>query len=190
MKKITILFGLLLFAYSVSAQKYRTALGPRFGRSDFGVSLQQKIKDRTTLEGIFSAGNREVTGTVLIEQHFPLMGKGFNYYLGAGAHVGNLKDSGGFYGGDLILGSEMKLPLLPLVLSLDVKPAFHANHTDWLTFGGGFTLRYILVKEKVERKRFGIFGGGNNDDDRRRNRRNKNKKEEPRRGGLFDWLKE
>jgi hypothetical protein len=175
---------LLLTWFSASAQKYRTNIGARVGRNDFGVSLQQKIMDEVTLQGILGIGSREVDGTLLIEKHFPILGKGFNYYVGAGAHVGSLKDNGGFYGADVILGTELKLPIFPLVLSLDIKPAVHASHTDWFSFDGGFTLRYILVKEKVEKKRFGIFGGGNRDDDRdrdRNRRRNRDKKEEPKR---------
>jgi hypothetical protein len=188
MRKLTIvLFLLLLTGYSASAQKYRTNIGARIGRNDFGISLQQKIMDEVTLEGIAGLGSREVDATLLIEKHFPILGRGFNYYLGAGAHVGSLKDYGGFYGADAILGTELKMPIFPLVLSLDIKPAIHASHEDWFSFDGGFTIRYILVKEKVEKKRFGIFGGGNRDDDRDRDRRrNRNKKEEPKRR-LFEF---
>jgi len=185
MKKYSILFLLLLLtSLSVSAQKYRTTVGARFGRNDFGVALQQKVLEEVTLEGIFAAGNREADATLLIEKHFPLLGKGFNYYLGAGAHVGSLKDYGAFYGADVILGSELKLPIFPLVLSLDLKPAIHASHSDWFTIDGGFTLRYILVKEKVEKKRFGIFGGGKDND---RNRKKKNNKNEAPKRRIFEW---
>ncbi|MDB5263208.1 MAG: hypothetical protein JWQ14_2491 [Adhaeribacter sp.] len=181
MKKYSfLLVVLLLTVYSASAQKYRTTLGARLGRNDFGISLQQKVMDEVTLQGIVGLGGREVDGTLLVEKHFPILGKAFNYYVGAGAHIGSLKDYGAFYGADVILGTELKLPLFPMVVSLDIKPAIHASHSDWFSFDGGFTLRYILVKEKVEKKRFGIFGGGNKDNDRDR-RRNKNRKEEPKR---------
>ncbi|GEO04847.1 hypothetical protein AAE02nite_25110 [Adhaeribacter aerolatus] len=181
MKKNTVLlFLLLLTSYAALAQKYRTNLGARLGRNDFGISLQQKIFEEVTLEGIAGIGTREADFTLLVEKHFPIIGKGFNYYVGAGAHVGTLNEYGGFYGADVILGTELKVPVFPLVLSLDIKPAIHASHSDWFAFDGGFTIRYILVKEKVEKKRFGIFGGGNRDDDRN-NRRNRNKKEEPKR---------
>ncbi|KAA5548623.1 hypothetical protein [Adhaeribacter rhizoryzae] len=188
MKKNTILlFLLLLTSFSAFAQKYRTNIGARLGRNDFGVSLQQKILEEVTLEGIAGVGSREADFTLLVEKHYPLIGKGFNYYIGAGAHVGTVKEYGGFYGADVILGTELKLPIFPLVISLDIKPAIHASHSDWFAFDGGFTLRYILVKEKVEKKRFGIFGGGNRNDDNDRNRRNKkNKKEAPKRR-LFEF---
>jgi hypothetical protein len=200
MKKYSFVFVLILISLSASAQKYRTAVGARLGRNDFGVSLQQKILERNTLEGIFAVGNRDATGTVLIEHHFPIMGKGFNYYLGAGGHVGTLKDHGAFFGGDVILGTELKLPIFPLLLSFDVKPAVHFYHEDWFDFASGFTLRYILVKEKKEKKKFGIFGGKDNDDrsrkkkggifggqeeDNDRSRRNKKRKNEKEQKGWF-----
>jgi hypothetical protein len=182
MQKYSLVFLFLLFSLTVSAQKYRTALGARIDRNDFGVSLQQKILERSTLEGIFAVGSRDATGTVLFERHFPILGKGFNYYLGGGAHVGTLKDHGTFYGGDVILGTELKLPIFPLLLSFDIKPAMHVNHEDWFDFASGFSLRYILVKEKKEKKKFGIFGGGKDQDqDRKRNRR----KKEPEKKGWF-----
>lgn len=163
MKKYPLVLLFVLFSLAASAQKYRTAVGARLGRNDFGISLQQQVLDRNTLEGIFAVGSRDATGTVLFEHHFPILGKGFNYYLGAGAHVGTLKDHGAFFGGDVILGTELKLPIFPLVLSFDVKPAMHVHHEDWFDFASGFTLRYILVKEKKEKKKFGIFGGKQED---------------------------
>lgn len=155
-----ILLGIiLLFSQLAQAQKYRTALGVRVGRSDFGFTAQQKIFERTTIEGIAGMGPREGRATVLVERHFPLIGKSFNYYLGAGAHVGSLKEYGPFYGADAIVGVEMKLPLFPLVASVDVKPSLHANHENWFGMQGALSVRYILVKEKKQERRIlGIFG--------------------------------
>jgi hypothetical protein len=197
MKKLPLVFLFFLIGLGASAQKYRTAIGARIDRNDFGVSLQQKIMERNTLEGIFAVGSRDATGTVLFEHHFPILGKGFNYYLGGGAHVGSLKDHGTFFGGDVILGTELKLPIFPLLLSFDIKPAMHINHEDWFDFASGFTLRYILVKEKKEKKKFGIFGGGDKDDRKNngvfgdrtdsgdKNRRKNKGKNEPRKKGWF-----
>jgi hypothetical protein len=199
MKKYFLVLALILMGVGASAQKYRTALGARIDRNDFGVSLQQKILEKNTLEGILAVGSREVSGTVLFERHFPILGKGFNYYLGAGAHVGSLKDHGTFYGGDAILGTELKLPIFPLLLSFDIKPALHVNHEDWFDFASGFSLRYILVKEKKEKKKFGLFGGGREEDRRKgglfggsreeedRGRKRNKRKNEPEKKRWFDW---
>ncbi len=175
------IISLLLVActFSVQAQNYRTAAGVRIGRNDFGFPGQQKILKKTTLEAIGTVSGRELSATGLIEQHFPILGPGFNIYLGAGAHIGHLKDNGTYYGGDLIAGAELKLPVVPLVLSLDLKPTFHVNHEEWGGVGSGFSIRYILVKEKKEKKKlFGIFNGKADD---RKSRRNKEKES----GGWF-----
>lgn len=166
-----------VFQFSVQAQKYRTAAGIRIGRNDFGLTAQQKLFKQTTLEGIAAFGGREVSATGLIEQHFPVLGKGFNVYLGAGAHIGHLKDHGGFYGADLLAGAELKVPIVPFVVSIDLKPAFHINHEEWGGIAGGLSIRYILVKEKKEKKKlFGIFNRKDSDRDDRRRKKDKDKK--------------
>ncbi|QNF31600.1 hypothetical protein HUW51_02240 [Adhaeribacter swui] len=180
MNKVIFVFLFLFTCHlSVQAQKYRTAAGVRFGGNNFGITAQQKILKKTTIEAIGAVGGREVSATGLVEQHFPLLGPGFNIYLGAGAHVGHLKDNGAFYGGDLIAGAELKLPIAPLVLSFDLKPTFHVNHEEWGGVGSGFSIRYILVKEKKEKKKlFGIFNRKDNDRDKRKSR-------DEERGGWF-----
>ena len=163
MKKLLIGLIFLIAATSAEAQKYRTALGVRASRNQVGLTLQQLILPKTTIEAIGSVGSDEFSGTALLEQHFPILGKGFNYYMGLGAHIGNKKDFGTFYGGDLLAGLELKTPLLPFTISGDIKPAFHVNHEDWFTFGGAISVRYILVKEKKKKKSFKLFG---DDDDK------------------------
>lgn len=191
-----VLFFLALFHFPAQAQRYRTTVGVRIGQNDFGITGQQKILPQTTLEAIGLVSGREVSAIGLVEQHFPILGKGFNVYLGAGAHVGHLKDHGVFYGGDLLAGAELKLPIIPIVLSLDLKPAFHVNHEEWGGVGGGLSIRYILVKEKKEKKKlFGIFNRKEDDrNDRRRKDkdkksggwfRKKNKEEPKKPGGWF-----
>ena len=152
---IGLVTGLLLLNGSVQAQKYITAAGLRIDKEAFGLTIQQRILPKSTLEGIGLIGKREVSGTVLFEQHFPIISNGFNYYIGAGGHVGNLKDYGNFYGADAIMGLEMKIPILPVNISLDLKPAFHVNHEDWFAFQGGFSIRTILIKQK--KKEFKLF---------------------------------
>lgn len=163
MKKIGVCLGLVLAFHTVKAQKYITAAGVRVSKQQIGLTIQQRTFPKTTIEAIGSAGSREYSGTVLIEQHFPIISKGLNYYIGGGGHLGEIKDRGTFYGGDLILGGEMKIPFLPVTISADLKPAFHTNHDDWFSFGGGFSLRAILIKEK--KKKFKLFGNTSNNDD-------------------------
>jgi hypothetical protein len=146
-------FILLLFSVlSVSAQKYSTALGVRFGNEHYGITAKQKLLSRTTLEGIFAAYPSQYSSTLLIEQHFPLIGKGFNIYTGVGMHLGEQKEQGNYYGYDAILGAEMKLPGLPIVISADIKPAYEVNHSDWFTFSTGLSAHYIIAKDNKKKR--------------------------------------
>ncbi|WP_439880666.1 hypothetical protein ACSX1A_16105 [Pontibacter sp. MBLB2868] len=163
------------------AQKYRTAAGVRIESDKFGVTLQQKLHEQGTLEGILAVGAREYSGTALYEWHFPLLGKRFNYYLGAGAHVGNLKDNGVFTGGDAILGIEYKVNGLPFLLSADIKPAVHINHEDWINLSSGVSVRYVILKEKKEKKSLWPFG--NKDQD------TKKRKKKDKQGSILDIFK-
>ncbi|MGY2134655.1 hypothetical protein ACW9KT_20670 [Hymenobacter sp. HD11105] len=191
--RLTFTALLTLLALGATAQKYRTAAGVRIGRDNFGVTVQQKVFERTTLEGIGLVGTREVSATLLAEQHFGLLGKSLNYYLGAGAHVGVQKNDGGFGGVDAIAGVEYKIAFVPVVLSLDVKPSVEiSNSDDWFRFPAALSVRYILIKDKKEGFLNNVFGDGNDRDDRRRQRekeqkkRDRDKKDAPRRG-LFDF---
>lgn len=179
-KRLWLMVCLLLgISVASEAQKYRTAAGVRIESDRFGLTLQQKLHERGTIEAIAAVGSREYSATGLYEWHFPLLGERFNYYLGAGAHIGNLKDSGVFTGGDVILGVEYKVNGLPFLLSADVKPAFHINHEDWIQLSSGISVRYVLVKAKKEKKRLWPFGKQND---------KKNKKRDDR-PGVFDIFK-
>lgn len=149
---LRILFILLFSGFLAQAQKYGTAVGVRFGNNHYGVTAKQKIIGRTTLEGIVAAYPNDYSGTLLLQQHFPLIGKGFNIYAGGGMHLGNHKESGGFYGYDAVLGAELKLPAVPIVISADVKPAYHLNHTDWFTFSTAISAHLIISKDNKKKR--------------------------------------
>ncbi|MFD2246873.1 hypothetical protein [Pontibacter ruber] len=179
---------ILLSIVSVgNAQKYRTAAGIRLDGKQFGITVQQKLHEKGTLEGIAAVGSREFSGTLLYEWHFPILGRGLNYYLGAGGHVGNLKDSGVFTGADAIAGIEYKVNFLPFVLSADVKPAVHINHEDWVNLTTGISIRYIIVKEKKKKKGIWPFGKQEDEDEDEGGifRRKKDKQQEEEDGGIF-----
>ncbi len=165
------------------AQKYRTAVGPRFESDKLGLSVQQKLHEKGTIEGIIALGSDEYSGTALYEWHLPLLGKRFNYYVGAGAHIGNLKDNGVFTGADAILGIEYKVNGLPILLSADLKPALHFNHTSWVDLSSGVSVRYVIVKEKKENKSWWPFGADKEDS------RKKTKNPKDQEGSIFDIFK-
>ncbi|WP_181163644.1 hypothetical protein [Pontibacter mangrovi] len=182
MTKRLLLLMLLIGGLSITAQaqKYRTAAGVRLESDRFGLSLQQKLHEKGTIEGIVQIGAREYSGTALYEWHRPILGKRFNYYLGAGGHIGNLKDSGVFTGVDAILGIEYKVNGLPFLLSADVKPAVHINHDDWVHLSSGVSIRYVILKEKKEKKRLWPFGKKADGNDRDKRKRQSKESDKPR----------
>lgn len=156
-----LLVGLGLSIRPVAAQKYRTAVGARLG-IPYGLTVQQALASRLTLEGIAGLAAREVSGTVLAEYHFGILGPSLNYYFGAGGHLGNNKDTGRYGGFDGIVGIEYKVAFLPVVLSYDFKPSVEINSDDWARFPTALSIRYVLIKKRnktIGERTRGIFRG-------------------------------
>ncbi|QJX47016.1 hypothetical protein HMJ29_08750 [Hymenobacter taeanensis] len=173
----------LLVTTAAQAQKYRTAAGIRVGGGQYGLTVQQKIFEKTTLEGLGLVSSREVSATVLAERHFGILGPSLNYYFGAGGHVGNHKDTGAFGGADVLVGAEYKIALSPIVLSVDFKPSVEFGSDDWARFPTAFSVRYILVKEKNTSLINRIFGNDKN----KPKSKEKTKSKSNTRRGLFDF---
>ena len=146
---LALLAGLLLaLARPAAAQKYNTALGVRLGSGNYGLTLQQRLTSRLTLEGIAGLGEREYSGTVLGEYHFGILGPSLNYYMGVGGHVGHNKDTGDFSGLDGIVGVEYKVAFLPVLLSFDFKPTLEFGGADYARFPTAISIRYVFIKRK------------------------------------------
>ena len=143
----------LLQPQPAAAQKYRTAAGLRSNGNNYGLTIQQLILPKTTLEGLGMVAPRERSGTLLIERHFGILGPSLNYYFGVGGHYGRNKDDGDFYGFDGMVGAEYKIAFIPFVISFDFKPTIEYGSADWNRFPSAFSIRYIFVKKK----KTGIF---------------------------------
>ncbi len=142
--------GLLLaLSRPAAAQKYITAAGVRLGGGNYGITVQQLVAPRVTIEGIAGLGTREYSGTVLGEYHFGILGPSLNYYFGAGGHLGHNKDAGGFSGLDGIVGVEYKVAFLPIALSFDFKPSLEFGSDDYARFPTAFSIRYVLIRRKT-----------------------------------------
>jgi hypothetical protein len=163
-KIIGLLFAItiiLIAAPTLFAQRYGTTVGARWGKSHFGASLQQRIEGNSTVEAMVLLNNGETTLSGLYEYHRPLLfkWKGFNTYVGAGAHYGwlnndTLKDQ--FWGLDGIMGIEYKFPLLPIAASLDFKPTYNFSYYEKSSaFQPQFavSIRYVLVTYREQEKR-------------------------------------
>jgi hypothetical protein len=142
-----------LLAQPAAAQKYRTAAGIRSDGSNYGVTIQQLILPKTTIEGLGMFAPRERSATVLAERHFGILGPSLNYYFGAGGHYGNNRDTGSFWGFDGLVGVEYKIAFIPFVVSFDFKPTIEYGSADWNRFPTAVSVRYIFLKKK----KAGIF---------------------------------
>ncbi|RIW15595.1 hypothetical protein D0X99_09190 [Algoriphagus lacus] len=170
-KALTLFFFLILSGTPLFAQRYGTALGLRLGNSDFnrtvGLTLQQRLLDRVTLEGIIQSDfSRNTTLSVLAQKHSPIISKRFNLYYGAGIAFGNeesfIKNSGtneiihtygnSTIGVDLIGGIE--LTVVGAVISLDYKPNINLSGREEFYRGQvGISARTVLVKSKEQKRK-------------------------------------
>jgi hypothetical protein len=155
----------------VSAQHYGTAFGVRLANSDIkrtvGLSLQQRVMEKVTLEGILQTDfSRNTTLSVLAEKHQSIISKRFNYYYGGGLSFGkeesfvknpSTKEIIHTYGNttagvDFIAGIEMTLA--NAVISLDYKPNINLTGREEFYRGQvGISARTVLVKSKEQKKK-------------------------------------
>ncbi|HSF52760.1 MAG TPA: hypothetical protein VLA71_03360 [Algoriphagus sp.] len=164
---------LLIFQFPNQAfsQRYGTALGLRFGNSEFnrtvGLTLQQRLIERVTLEGILQSDfSRNTTLSLLGKRHSPIISKRFNYYYGGGVAFGNeesfVKNPGtkeiihtygnSTFGVDLIAGIE--LTVANAVISLDYKPNVNlAGREEYYRGQVGISARTVLVKSKEQKRK-------------------------------------
>ena len=150
---LPLLLGAFLFiSETAQAQNYRFAAGWRAGTTTNGISVKLVPIQGLALEGIYGVYPYGQSITGLIESHSCVFGwRRLQMYAGAGAHYrfnymdGVFTDpiNGTFeviappgtrgWGLDAILGIELKLPLLPVAISADVKPM-----VEWTDFGARF----------------------------------------------------
>ncbi|MEP7196549.1 MAG: hypothetical protein ABI851_08515 [Saprospiraceae bacterium] len=147
---LTALISLILCSISLSGQKYNTALGIRFGE-DFGITLQQRIAKKTSIEGIINLypNNKDLGFKVLLENHKSIITRRLNLYLGFGLHSYRLSNEVTSYPGGLsfVLGSEISIGRMNL--SWDFLPSINLWNTPNtnLHYSTGFSFRYVLIKE-------------------------------------------
>ncbi len=156
MKKFFLHTLILFFSTALFSQSYFTAGGARLG-TEWGISLQQKLAKRTTVEAIFQSSfmREELLLTVLPEQHFPIITKRLNFYFGSGFHKGFVTDNSAVYdapyGLTLIAGAEFTIARF--VISYDYKPAFNfkGGENKWYS-QTGVSIRYVFIKQNAFKK--------------------------------------
>jgi hypothetical protein len=162
MKKLFAVAFLLCVFPHIQAQSYMTAAGLRFG-TDWGITLQQRIAKKTTIEGILQSSlqREEVLLTGLVEQHYPILTKGLNVYFGGGMHKGWISGPSDAesqarpyedpFGVTLIAGAEITLGRINV--SYDFKPAINLSGGEEKFYTQtGVSVRYALLNNKVYKK--------------------------------------
>jgi hypothetical protein len=163
LKNTAITLSFLLTGIFCFGQKYNTLGGIRIA-DDFGVSFAQRIANKNTLELNIQPGTftgREVN-SLLIKQHYSLLTKRFNFFMGAGVY--NLKgpisktdiaQSQSSFGMALSFGAELTLGRLSV--STDYFPLVTINKSDTnqrFYTTSGISLRYVLVGRESETSKF------------------------------------
>lgn len=153
MKQILIFILACCGTLPLIGQGYNTIGGIRFG-TDWGITAKHRIKDKFTVEGIFQSAikREEVLISALVAKHNPLITKRFNFYTGAGLHVGFNSEVEQTYknpfGISTIAGVEFKLA--KLILSWDFKPAINLIGGQKKVYAqSGISLRYVFVKKPI-----------------------------------------
>lgn len=127
----------VLSVQQAAAQKYTLAVGWRAGFTT-GVTAKVVPIDGIAVEGILGLYPMGTSIGGLIEKHSPLFCiKALQTYIGVGAHYRFAYDGGLFpnetfgivpppgtrgWGLDAVAGIELKIPLLPIAISAEVKP--------------------------------------------------------------------
>ncbi len=174
MKSLISLLLIIGLTAPAVAQRYSTAIGARIDRSMLGITVKQRVFKTVTVEGILAGNSDAMIGTLLLEKHYPIIGRGLNAYMGGGAHLGAAESGGTILGPDLLLGVEFKLPFMPLTVAGDLKPSYHFRtvqneQTDIprIDFSTALSVRYVIGKEtREDRQRYR---------ERRRTRRDRDK---------------
>lgn len=149
MKKfLAIITIAVLFTAVASAQDYNNGIGLRAGFNQ-GITFKHFILTKSAIEVLMATRWRGIEVAGLFEIHnraFDI--DRFNWYFGAGAHIGFYGSgygggSGTFVGIDGILGLEYNFTELPINIGLDWKPAFDFGYSHFFADGGALSVRYI-----------------------------------------------
>lgn len=163
LKQIILLGSIICFSTFGFGQKYNTVGGIRIA-DDFGISFAQRIANKSTVElniqpGTF-AGHEMIS--VLAKQHYPLVTKRLNFFMGAGVYSRKAPSvyidnpqSTKTKGVAFTFGAEFSIGNLNI--STDYVPMVTINKNDsnqrfYTT--SGFSLRYIFLKRDSGTKKF------------------------------------
>ena len=155
MTKYWLLFlSLFLIQSGLHSQKYRSTIGIRLGE-DIGISAQLRLFKHTTVEAILGPDHEshDLSLYLLGKRHFPIIGRGLNFYLGAGPFRQVAQNSESENRNGLALQAGVELRISRMVLGWDFLPAYHFQDVDQpLRYQTAVSLKYILIREKRNKR--------------------------------------
>lgn len=202
MKKSNLILTIFLLMSQLGiSQSYRTAVGIRLGTgAGPALSVQQKIAKYSTIEGIFQPNFRNNISSLdlIYEQHYKILIKRVNIYMGAGLHKDwrptdhelELKEKAdlGFVG---IIGGEVTFKKLNV--SWDYKPSVNVIGGDThFAHQSAITLRAIIVKQKKKKINWRFWKKEKSRKEKRRDKRaaRKQPKQEKKKINWRFWEKD
>ena len=147
MKKLfVLLFAAMLGSASAYAQSYNWAVGARIGGEQSGISVKHFFNASDAIEGVVGFPyDGAVNFLAMYERHLPVIGEGFSFYYGGGAHIGAWDHDEFAFGVDGVVGLEYKIKPIPLALSLDYKPSFNlVKHFHWHMVDFGLGIKFTF----------------------------------------------
>lgn len=131
MKKVIMIAVLLVSALAVNAQDYNWAIGLRGGmEKNAGITVKKGMDGSAwdfTGNWYLGGEHSRLNLQALYELQYTLTGP-LDWYWGVGGHVGTWSDANAaklWLGLDAVIGLELKIPNVPLALSLDYRPGFN-----------------------------------------------------------------
>lgn len=145
---LLLFISILIISTELQAQQYGNALGIRVDRNTVGINFKQRVFKFSTVDAIMAFNLEEGYLKGLYSIHKPILYKGLNYYYGGGAHAGIYRGVGPYIGLDLTVGLELKVPVLPLLVSADFTPSVHLNHPRNIQLQTGIAVLFVMRSER------------------------------------------
>ncbi|MEZ4910229.1 MAG: hypothetical protein R2774_05155 [Saprospiraceae bacterium] len=150
---------LIFIPFMSFGQKYNTVGGIRFGE-DLGITFAQRIANKTTAELLIQPGTlyRNTFTSLSVKQHYGLLSKRFNFFMGGGVFIGNAKTSETTFsnaGMTFPMGAEVTFGQLNV--SFDYLPMALIKRDEsqsWFASTSGISLRYVFWKRESSMRKF------------------------------------
>lgn len=148
-----LMYFLILFIQTTTAQVYLRSTGIRMDDQSFGLSVVQRIAKPVTVEGILDFRRRDISAAIVPRIHSRVVGRRLNAFFGVGPHAGYVKVDESrlnpFWGVGFMVGLEYKFNLLPIHISYDFRPLLQLDgHPDLFGFQSSFAIRLVNKKER------------------------------------------